>query len=160
MYPAWVVLVGGVAILLWLGGLTYLYLKERNFLNKLFSLSGKEDVRDRFQEVLKVLAEEKRRELILNHNIRQIALAGLGYIQKVAVLRYNPYDDVGGDQSFSIAILDGRGTGFILTSLHTRAVTRVYTKVIREGKSNLKLSKEEEKVIEQALDQEEKNESD
>lgn len=65
-------------------------------------------------------------------------------IQKVGILRFNPFGDVGGDQSFSIALLDSKNNGILITSLFSREGTRVYSKKIKEGKSKYFLSKEEE----------------
>lgn len=73
------------------------------------------------------------------------------YMQKFGFVRFNPFGDMGGDHSFSVALLDGRLTGFVLTGLHTRERTRVYVKHIKRGKSEASLSKEEEKALENAL---------
>ncbi len=156
MYSVWVL--GGIILLVggWLGVLSYLIWKEKGYLKELFPKETQGDIREKFEEVLKVLAESQRRDQILNRNLRQISKEGLNHIQKIAVLRYNPYQDTGGDQSFSVAVLNGLGGGFVLTSLHTRGGTRVYTKNIEEGKSSLKLSKEEEEVIVKALSQDDR----
>jgi len=55
-------------------------------------------------------------------------------IRKVGVYKYNPFPDTGGNQSFILVILDGNSTGVILTSLHTRGVTRWFAKNIIGGK--------------------------
>jgi hypothetical protein len=68
-------------------------------------------------------------------------------IQKVGVIRFNPFKDTGGDQSFSIAFLDAKDTGFVLSSLFTREGNRVYTKPITEGDSKYPLTEEEKEVI-------------
>lgn len=154
MYSVGIAQIMIFAIIIWLGVVTFFLRKEINFLKKLFPREDG-DLRTKLSEVLEVLVEVERRDKILSRNIRQVALEGLKHIQEVSVLRYNPYGDIGGDQSFSIAILNGLGTGFILTSLHTRSGTRIYTKLIEEGKSTIKLSKEEEQVLIKVL--EEKN---
>jgi hypothetical protein len=69
------------------------------------------------------------------------------HIQKVGVVRFNPFSEMGGDHSFSLALLDGQDKGFVVTGLHTRERTRVYLKEIKKGKSNLELSKEEKKAL-------------
>lgn len=69
------------------------------------------------------------------------------HVQKIGIVRFNPFDEIGGEHSFSLAILDGRDNGFVITTLHTRERTRVYTKEIKEGKSELELSEEERKAI-------------
>lgn len=70
--------------------------------------------------------------------------------QKVSLVRYNPFRELGGDHSFCLAILDGHDTGVIITSLHTRDRTRVYMKSIKNGKSETQLSIEELKALSKA----------
>lgn len=67
---------------------------------------------------------------------------------KINLTRFNPFDDLGGDQSFILCLLDNTNSGAIITSLHTRDITRVYAKAIKNGQSdNLALSKEETKAL-------------
>lgn len=72
-------------------------------------------------------------------------------IQKVGVVRFNPFRDTGGDQSFVIALLDSQNNGLVLSSLYTREGTRVYTKPIKIGTSKYHLTKEEERAIKEAI---------
>ncbi len=72
-------------------------------------------------------------------------------IQKVGVVRFNPFRDTGGDQSFVIALLDSQNNGLVLSSLYTREGTRVYTKPIEIGTSKYHLTKEEEQAIKEAI---------
>ena len=71
--------------------------------------------------------------------------------QKIGVMRYNPLKEMGGDQSFSIALLDKNNSGFIITALYMREKTRIFAKPIIQGKSKYSLSQEEQKAIEQAI---------
>jgi len=71
-------------------------------------------------------------------------------IQKVGVIRFNPFKETGGDQSFAIAMLDSDDNGLIISSLFTREGTRVYTKPIESGQSKYPLSKEEIEVLKKA----------
>jgi hypothetical protein len=67
---------------------------------------------------------------------------------KINLIRFNPFDDLGGDQSFILCLLDNTNSGVIITSLHNRDSTRVYAKAIKNGESdNLALSKEETKAL-------------
>jgi hypothetical protein len=78
-----------------------------------------------------------------------IDLSGLNKaISKVGLTRFNPFDGLGGDQSFIITLLDKQNTGIILTSLHNRDFTRIYAKTIKDGQpQNTTLSKEEKNAI-------------
>ncbi len=71
--------------------------------------------------------------------------------QRLGLVRYNPFEDTGGNQSFALALLDHHGDGFIVSSLHTRTATRVYGKAITKGKAETALSDEEAEALRIAL---------
>jgi len=71
-------------------------------------------------------------------------------IQKIGIVRFSPFKEVGSNQSFSIALLNGKDNGVVITSLYSREENRVYGKPIKNGKSPYSLSKEEEISIEKA----------
>ncbi len=75
---------------------------------------------------------------------------GKNHIQKVGLARFNPFRELGGDHSFSLAVLDGRDSGIIITSLHTRDRTRVYMKDVKKGKSISELSSDEKRALNSA----------
>ncbi len=67
---------------------------------------------------------------------------------KLNITRFNPFDDIGGNQSFILTILDQNNSGAILTSLHNRDSTRLYAKPIINGQGdNVTLSKDEKLAI-------------
>jgi hypothetical protein len=70
---------------------------------------------------------------------------------RIGLVRFNPFEDTGGNQSFALAMLDGRGDGFVVSSLHARAGTRVYAKAIASGSAEAALSDEEGEALKQAL---------
>jgi len=72
-------------------------------------------------------------------------------LQRLGIVRYNPFEDTGGNQSFVLALLDADGDGIVLTSLHTRQATRLYAKPVRGGKSDASLSEEEVEALGIAL---------
>ncbi len=72
-------------------------------------------------------------------------------IRKVAFERYNPFPGLGGNQSFTLVLLDAHNTGVVFTSLHNREATRVYAKSVRDGKPLQQLSEEEDRVLRGAL---------
>ncbi|HVA96617.1 MAG TPA: DUF4446 family protein [Candidatus Acidoferrales bacterium] len=73
------------------------------------------------------------------------------HIQKVGLLRFNPFKDTGGDQSFILALVDAHDTGIILTALYSRSSTRWYTKRVVKGKgTEHELSEEEKKALHMA----------
>jgi uncharacterized protein DUF4446 len=72
-------------------------------------------------------------------------------LRRVALVRYDAFDDLGGRLSFSLAVLDARGDGVTLTSLAGREETRVYAKPISAGASPTDLSPEERQAVDAAL---------
>lgn len=56
------------------------------------------------------------------------------HLQKVGLVRFNPFAETGGDQSFCLALLDGEDSGLVISSLHSRETTRIYAKPVRKGK--------------------------
>jgi Protein of unknown function (DUF4446) len=81
---------------------------------------------------------------------RELESATERSLQKVGVVRFNPFQDSGGDQSFAIALLDQRGSGVVVSSLHGRAETRIFAKQVVNGRSTHSLSDEEQQAIREA----------
>lgn len=73
--------------------------------------------------------------------------------QRVGLVRFNPFEDTGGNQSFALALLDAGGDGFVVSSLHARSGTRIYAKAVVGGRSEGALSGEETEALRLALAQ-------
>jgi hypothetical protein len=71
-------------------------------------------------------------------------------VQYVGVVRFNPFEDTGGNQSFALALLDSKRDGIVVSSLHSRQNTRVYLKAIVGGRSETALSDEESEALRKA----------
>ncbi len=83
-----------------------------------------------------------------SHKNKPATLATKDNNLRITVTRFNPFEDVGGDQSFILCILDSNNSGVIITSLHSRDFTRVYAKPLKNGEGdNITLSKEEKLAI-------------
>ena len=74
-----------------------------------------------------------------------------GCVNKVAIMRYKAFDDVGSDLSFSIAILDSYNDGVIITGIYSRHDSTTYAKPIDKGISRYDLSEEELHVLNEAI---------
>jgi hypothetical protein len=84
------------------------------------------------------------------------ALAGLAgrverVVSKVAVVRYDAYENTGGHQSASVALLDDSRTGIVLTAIQGRDYARIYTKELEHGNASVALSPEELEAVERAM---------
>lgn len=77
---------------------------------------------------------------------KNLAFSG---IHQVGMLRFNPFRDIGGDQSFSLALLNGQKDGIVISSLYSREGVRIYAKTVKNGTAvKYPLTKEEETAIE------------
>ena len=72
-------------------------------------------------------------------------------IRKIGIVRFNPFNDMGGNQSFVIALLDNKSNGFLISSLFSKEGNRVYSKTVKNGKSEYILSGEEVEAIGMAV---------
>lgn len=72
-------------------------------------------------------------------------------VQRVGMVRFNPFEDTGGNQSFALALLDADGSGVILSSLHARTGTRIYGKSVAAGRAEGAVSDEEAAALQAAL---------
>ncbi len=72
-------------------------------------------------------------------------------VQRVGMVRFDAFEDMGGKMSFAAALLDGEGNGLVLSSIAGRTDSRVYAKPVERGASRYNLSGEEEEAIRRAL---------
>ncbi len=122
----------------------------RDRLKKFFLGRNAKDLED-------VLAQQIKRQMKSESDIKELFKSSrdlwkitLKSVHKVGVVRFNPFKDTGGDQSFAIALLDSSDSGIVISSLFTREGTRIYSKPIDKGKSKYPLSEEEKTAIEKA----------
>jgi len=99
---------------------------------------------DKVLAVGRELDELSARSAVLEANGRRA-------IQRVGLVRFNPFEDTGGNQSFALALTDVSGNGFVVSSLHTRTGTRVYAKAIADGRADGALSAEETEALRRAM---------
>ncbi len=118
-----------------------------NYFRHLTKGVDKENLLKVLENVLKAQGEVAGSLKEVLRRIKEAEAEGKMHIQKVGIERFNPFKEMGGDHSFSVALLDGSDTGFIVTGLHTRERTRVYLKIVQRGKSVAELSSEEKKAL-------------
>lgn len=104
------------------------------------------------KDLEKIILECKKRTMNIESDIKdlyeitskihELSLEGL---HKVGMVRFNPFRDIGGDQSFSVALLDGDDNGIVLSSLYSREGVRIYAKSIQKGLCEKHQLTEEEK---------------
>ncbi|MDD5606561.1 MAG: DUF4446 family protein [Candidatus Pacebacteria bacterium] len=97
------------------------------------------------QELIAQIEKLEQNINFLNSEIEKLKKEN--FVQKIGIIRYNPFSDIGGDQSFSISVLDKKDNGFVLTSIYAREGNRIYAKPIKNNNSEYVLSKEEKEAI-------------
>lgn len=134
----------GSAISLWMvRGLNQL---RKNF----FAGSSGKDLENVINQLAEGLHTLQDNQTILENRLKNLRQDFGLSIQKVGVVRFNPFSDGGGNFSFCLAMLDGHNTGLVITSMHGREQNRIYTKQITNGKCDIQLTEEELKAIELA----------
>jgi hypothetical protein len=132
---------------LWLLTLSFFLYRFIVFFNRLTKGVEVADLKKVLEKIL-VKGEANTDEIkVLGKRADLIEEDGKFHIQKIGLVRFNPFKELGGDHSFSMAILDSHDSGIIITSLHTRDRTRVYMKDVKKGKSGFELSSEEKKAL-------------
>jgi hypothetical protein len=117
----------------------------------------------RYQRLVEGASGERLEEILLEHigSIQsgqqeierlgaQVGAQGAAVsraIQHVGLVRFNPFDDTGGNYSFALALADGQGKGVLLCSLHGRGSTRIYAKPVVDWSSPVPLSEEEQQAV-------------
>lgn len=89
----------------------------------------------------------------LQNTLKEVTILAEKAGTRLGFVRFNPFNDTGGDQSFCLAVIDSLGNGYILSSIHARTGTRVYAKQIQLGHSSHNLSEEESTALAKASKQ-------
>ncbi|MBI1956985.1 MAG: DUF4446 family protein [Candidatus Niyogibacteria bacterium] len=137
-------LVLGAVSLLWLGWLEWRFYR-------LFRGRAGESLEHLMRAIASELERSIRKHQAVDTVLENIELRLRQSAQNFGLVRFNPYADAGGDQSFALAVLNEHKSGFILSSLFHRDGTRIFAKPILNGTSTYPLSSEEQGAIEQAL---------
>ena len=117
----------------------------------MFNLFGKNKKEP--ENIKGVIEQLKKLELSLTDISKELAelkAENKFHFQKIGFVRYNPFQGVGGDQSFSLTLLDENNDGIVITSLFSREGNRVYAKTVEKGQSSYQLSEEEKMALDKA----------
>ena len=142
-----------IVIIIWLiynqRKLSRLEKKYMSFINKFEGTDIEKTLKDYFSIINQVNEENK----ILIANNKNIEKRIDSCIQKVGIVRYNAFDDVGSDLSFAIALLDYHDNGIVINGIYSRSSSNIYSKPVINGESEYVLSSEEKEAIEKAKNQ-------
>lgn len=135
-----------------IAGINRRFSAQTRMLRQFFSGPDGEDL----EELLRRNLEESR-EALANSQMalarsQEISLKQSAAIQHFALMRYDAFDDVMGQQSFSLALLDGRDNGVVISSVLGRNNSRCYGKMIVNGQPEQPLTEEERKTLLMAIE--------
>jgi len=140
-----------LGMLVWLIILTVLLVRTITHYCRLTKNITKKDMKTVLSEILNRHQITGKEVKDLQVVVRKIGQNIRNHIQKIGFIRFNPFLQTGGDQSFVLSLLDDKDNGFVLSSLHSRDTTRFYAKTVKNGKGDdYQLSKEEKKAIKNA----------
>lgn len=141
-----------VSILVFMSATRRLRRLEGAYRSLLGAADGGGDIED-------ILLDYIRKADILQNGLEQtqsrlqhLEDSALSHVQKVGIVRYDAFDGIGGEQSFSVALLDANANGVVVSGLSGREDTRVYAKPVRGGRSAHVLSDEEIQAIARAIE--------
>ncbi len=138
-------------VIIWLSGLSFYLLQSVRHYKKLIKNTNSSDLQKILEVILQKQDFNKKEIADLDKELKNLAKQTISHVQNLGLVKFNPFNDTGSSQSFSLALLDGNYTGLVMTGLHARERTRVYIKPVNRGKSSYELSNEEKKALEQAL---------
>ncbi len=114
---------------------------------KFFKDSGNSNIERLIEENIDLCNEISNKNKDMENRINYMERNMLQCVQKIGVVRYNAFENVGSNLSFAIAILDGNDNGVVLNGIYTRESTSTYAKAIISGQSKYVLSAEEIQAI-------------
>lgn len=139
-------------LFLWCVLLTVLIAREQQFLKNLAKGVTKKDLVSVLKQIVDSLKSASTKIEASEQEIDKLQFEARKHFQKIGFIRFNPFEETGGDQSFCLCLLDGQDDGIVITSLHSRESTRLYTNTVE--KSTMKaanFSKEEWQAIQAAI---------
>lgn len=105
------------------------------------------DLEDVIKQLRDEINQNKQHQSDLESALKNLNHSASFAMQKLGMVRFNPFEDGGGNFSFSLALLDLHDTGVIITSMHGRQQNRIYTKTIQNGRCEIPLTEEEQQAI-------------
>ena len=135
----------------WGTTLTFIVWQLKRHYDKLIKKTDKKTLTEVLEKILSEVSLTDKKISELTQKIEEVNKNGFSHLQKVGLVRFNPFEEVGSDQSFVICLLDAFDNGIVLTSLTSRSGTRWYGKTVKKGEGvEHDFSKEEKEALKQA----------
>jgi len=137
-------------LLVWLATIEYRLLRLTRTLRLLLTGRSGADLEQVLREYLERMDRTDGAIRDFNERVTGMENKTPFNLSHVGVVRFNPFADKGGDQSFAVALMDDHGDGVVFTGLHSRTDVRVYAKPLVGGASTYPLTNEESEAIKRA----------
>ena len=122
--------------------------KYRKFMEKI----GKgENIEEDLENYMYRVERVEKQNYEINNIMKTINEDMNKCIQKVGIVRYSAFNDIGSDLSFALALLDYNNDGIVLNGIYSREMSNIYAKPIKNGKSSYTISQEEQEAINKAI---------
>lgn len=140
-----------IILFLWVIALSFEFYKIRKHYRNLIKRTKKQNIDDILDLLIEKDINFEKEQLDLKKQLEELKELEKFHYQKIGFLRFNPFDRIGGDQSFVLSLLNNQDSGIVLNFLYTREGMRIYSKRVKNGKSEeYELSSEELESIKKA----------
>ncbi len=137
-----------VTVIICLNKLSKLNEKYNRFMKGSDGKSLEEAVTKRFSQVDKLLSENTKKTKEIEDIFENMKIA----VQKVGIVKYDAFNEMGGKLSFALAMLNKNNTGFVMNAMHSREGCYIYIKEIIKGESYIPLGTEEKEALQKAME--------
>jgi hypothetical protein len=143
-----IITIGILVLVLWNIIISIFVFRMVSHYNRLTFGVSTHSLKESLERILDAYTKNKKDIAVLSQAITKLEIEGTTHLQRIGIVRFNPFSDTGGSQSFTIAILDKEDNGVVMTSLYARTGNRWYIKYIKAGAGlDVELSKEEKTAI-------------
>lgn len=137
-------------IILAINAYIFYYVYKLNKRVDIYFLKGGNNLEETLKNILARLDGIDSYDKLNDSNIKGLQDIAQKSFQKIGIIKFSPFKEVGGKQSFCLSLLDKTNTGFLITSHFGRDFNHIYIKVVKRGKADSQLSKEEQKSLDKA----------
>ena len=125
---------------------------QKRYKNFMVKLGNGKNLEEDLETYMHCVNKVEKQNAEIMHQIELIDRDLVKCIQKVGMVRYNAFKDVGSDLSFALALLDEQNNGIVLNGIYSRDMSNIYAKPIENGKSTYVVSEEEAQAIQKAME--------
>ena len=146
-----IIIINIMLLLLYILNCTKLSKLRKNYASFMTKLGKGENIYDMLEEYVKKVDEVKQENKEIIEYCQKLDDNSKEYLKKIGLIRYNAFKDTGNNLSFALAILDEKNNGIVLNGIYSRDVSNIFSKPVKDGKSEYTLTNEEKEAINKAI---------